>query len=66
MGSFLVRMALGQYELRDADDVMRLLAVMVRNKVADKARRKDVVRESDPVDEGRAGLVPSPEATPTP
>jgi RNA polymerase sigma-70 factor (ECF subfamily) len=64
MGSFFVRMALGQYELRDAEDVMRLLAVMVRNKVADKARRKDVVRESAPVDDDRAGLVPSPEAPP--
>jgi tetratricopeptide (TPR) repeat protein len=64
MGSFLVRMALGQYELRDAEDVMRLLAVMVRNKVAGKARRKDVLRESDPVDDERAGLVPAPEATP--
>ena len=64
MGSFLVRMALGQYELREAEDVMRLLPVMVRNKVAGKARRKDVLRESDPVDDERAGLVPSPEATP--
>jgi RNA polymerase sigma factor (sigma-70 family) len=64
MGSFFVRAALGQYELREPEDLLKLLAVMVRNKVAEKARRRDVVRESEPADGERAALVASPEASP--
>ncbi len=39
LASFFVRAALGQYDLRKADDLLRLLATMARNKVAGKRRR---------------------------
>ena len=51
MTSFFVRAALGQYELGQPEDLVKLLAVMVRNKVADKARRRDVARDGEPLDE---------------
>jgi RNA polymerase sigma factor (sigma-70 family) len=65
MGSFFVRMALGQYELDDPEELLKLLAIMVRNKVADRARRKDMVRDSEPLDGGAALQVASPEASPS-
>src|SRR5262245_15489321 len=34
LGSFFFRAALGEFELGSADDLLRLLATMVRNKVA--------------------------------
>ncbi len=40
LGSFFVRMALGQYEIDSQDDLLRLLATMVRNKVANQQRRR--------------------------
>ena len=61
MGSFFVRAALGQYEITGPEDLLRLLAVMVRNKVADKARRRDVAREGAPLDDV---VAPSPEPDP--
>lgn len=64
LGSFFVRAALGQYELARPEDMLRLLAIMVRNKVADKARRRDVARDGEPIDEARAAL-PSPEESPS-
>lgn len=64
MGSFFVRVALGQYELRGPEDLVKLLAVMVRNKVADKARRKDVARDGEPVDGEDAVQVAAPGAGP--
>ena len=40
LASFFVRAALGQYRLDTAEDLVKLLATMVRNKVVDKRRRK--------------------------
>lgn len=39
LASFFVRAALGQYDLTEPDDLLKLLAVMARNKVVNKARR---------------------------
>lgn len=64
MGSFFVRVALGQYELRDPEDLAKLLAVMVRNKVAEKARRRDVARDAVAADD-EALHVASPAASPS-
>lgn len=64
MGSFLVRAALGQYELDEPEDLARLLAVMARNKVAEKARRRDVARAGEDIDDAGADLV-SPDASPS-
>ncbi len=44
LASFFVRAALGQYDLRRPDDLLRLLATMARNKVADKTRRPGLDR----------------------
>lgn len=68
MASFFVRAALGQYELDTPDQLLRLLATMARNKLANQAHghraaRRDVRRE----DHGSAageGLA-SREATPS-
>jgi RNA polymerase sigma-70 factor (ECF subfamily) len=40
LGAFFVRASLGQFELDTPQDLLRLLAVMARNKVREKARRK--------------------------
>lgn len=40
MGSFLVRVAAGQYELDQPDQLPRLLVRMARNKLAEAARRQ--------------------------
>ena len=55
MASFFVRAALGQYELNTPDQLLRLLATMARNKLANQAHgqraaRRDVRR----VDYGEA------------
>jgi len=42
LASFFVRMALGQYDLEQPEDLLKLFAVMARNKVVNKARRMDV------------------------
>src|SRR5262245_31397596 len=42
LASFFVRVALGQYELSEPDDLLKLLAIMARNKVVNKARRMDL------------------------
>ena len=42
LASFFVRMALGQYDLEQPEDLLKLLAVMARNKVVNKARRMDL------------------------
>jgi RNA polymerase sigma-70 factor (ECF subfamily) len=39
MASFFVRAALGQYELKTPEDLLRLLGVMARNKATDQQRR---------------------------
>jgi DNA-directed RNA polymerase specialized sigma24 family protein len=41
LASFFVRVALGQYELSAPEDLLKLLAIMARNKVVNKARRID-------------------------
>ncbi len=38
LASFFIRAALGQYEISSPDDLLKLLAVMARNKVVNKAR----------------------------
>ena len=62
MANFFVRVALGQFELRSADDLIKLLAKMARNKLLNHveqhhAMRRDVRRmERVPIDEmGVAG-----------
>lgn len=47
LASFFVRAALGQYELNRPEDLLKLLAIMARNKLADKARRPSVERNAD-------------------
>jgi DNA-directed RNA polymerase specialized sigma24 family protein len=65
MGSFFVRVALGQYDLREPEDLARLLAVMARNKVAEKARRRDVARGGEDLDGEGAAAVAAPDASPS-
>jgi DNA-directed RNA polymerase specialized sigma24 family protein len=65
MGSFFVRVALGQYELRQPEDLVKLLAVMVRNKVAEKARRRDVIKEGEVLEDGRGLDAAAPDASPS-
>ena len=63
---FFVRVAAGQYDLREPDDLIKLLLTMTRNKVAEKMRRqhrlrRDSRRTVDGVEElGLAGRDPSP------
>jgi RNA polymerase sigma-70 factor (ECF subfamily) len=52
--SFFVRAAAGQYDLRDPEDLLNLLVVMARNKLASQARRI----HSRPPDSRRAGAGP--------
>src|SRR5262249_26048137 len=40
LGSFFVRAALGQYDLADPDQLLKLLAQMARHKVTDQMRRE--------------------------
>jgi RNA polymerase sigma factor (sigma-70 family) len=47
LASFFVRAALGQYDLRKPDDLLKLLATMARNKVVDKARHPELDRHAD-------------------
>jgi RNA polymerase sigma factor (sigma-70 family) len=44
MASFFVRAALGQYELNSPDQLLRLLATMARNKLANHAHRQRAAR----------------------
>jgi RNA polymerase sigma factor (sigma-70 family) len=41
---FFVRVATGQYDLKDPDDLIKLLLTMTRNKVAEKMRRQHRLR----------------------
>lgn len=66
--SFFVRAALGEYELNTAEDLLRLLAGMVRHKVASQARREHAqrrdLRRTEPSDTAvREAL--TPEASPS-
>jgi RNA polymerase sigma factor (sigma-70 family) len=65
MGSFFVRAALGQYDLQQPEDLIKLFAVIARNKVATKARRRDVVREGEPLDDALAAEARSPDESPS-
>jgi RNA polymerase sigma-70 factor (ECF subfamily) len=68
LASFFVRAALGQYELNRPEDLLKLLAVMARNKLADKARRPSVERRADrrvPLEELPDQAVTSSEGTPS-
>ncbi len=68
LASFFVRAALGQYELNRPEDLLKLLAVMARNKLADKARRPSVERDADrrvPLDELPDQAIASREGTPS-
>jgi RNA polymerase sigma factor (sigma-70 family) len=47
LASFFVRLAHGQYQLDRPEQLSRLLATMVRNKVASRARRADTTRRVD-------------------
>jgi RNA polymerase sigma-70 factor (ECF subfamily) len=63
--SFFARTALGQYQLHTQEDLLKLLVVMVRNKVATQARkrlqaRQDCSLEAAGVDEEAAASGPSP------
>jgi RNA polymerase sigma factor (sigma-70 family) len=44
LGTFFVRMAIGQYDLKEPDDLIKLLTTMTRNKVAEKMRRQHRLR----------------------
>jgi RNA polymerase sigma factor (sigma-70 family) len=66
-GSFFVRLGMGQYEITDESDLLRLLATMVRNKVVSKKRRRTLEQRDDVqviIKErhagNRAGSEPSP------
>lgn len=68
MASFFVRAALGQYELNSPDQLLKLLATMARNKLANQAHaqratRRDVRREQHGDDQAAAvadrGATPS-------
>ena len=41
---FFVRVAAGQYDLKEPDDLIKLLLTMTRNKVAEKMRRQHRLR----------------------
>src|SRR5215471_1041902 len=60
MAVFFVRVAAGQFELEGPEDLLKLLATMVRNKVIDHARRRKN-RADAAIDPEQ---VASPEATP--
>jgi RNA polymerase sigma-70 factor (ECF subfamily) len=44
MGSFFYRTALGQYDLKQPDDLIKLLVTMAQNKLTDQIRRKTTAR----------------------
>jgi RNA polymerase sigma-70 factor (ECF subfamily) len=48
LAGFFVRAALGQFDLRNPEDLLKLLATMARRKLATKARRSQVVRRDYP------------------
>jgi RNA polymerase sigma-70 factor (ECF subfamily) len=68
LGSFFVRAALGQYDLANPDQLLKLLAQMARHKVTDQVRRqragqRDVRRTAD--DTGAAAAIASVEPSPS-
>src|SRR5262249_11330376 len=67
MLSFFVRARLGQYDIAEPRELMRLLAGMARNKVAAQARRHAAERRDFRRVEGLAGAVATcaPDASPS-
>jgi RNA polymerase sigma-70 factor (ECF subfamily) len=68
LASFFVRVALGQYDLNQPEDLLKLLATMARNKLADQARRPSMARHADrrvPLEELPDHAVASREGTPS-
>jgi RNA polymerase sigma-70 factor (ECF subfamily) len=68
LASFFVRVALGQYELNTAEDLLKLLATMARNKVIDQARRRELEGDQErrvPVAELPEMALASGEASPS-
>jgi RNA polymerase sigma-70 factor (ECF subfamily) len=66
--SFFVRAALGEYELNTAEDLLRLLAGMVRHKVASQARREHAQRRDQrrtEADDTAVREALTPEASPS-
>src|SRR5215471_14278319 len=47
LASFFVRAALGQYELNEPEQLLKLLATMARNKLADHARQQQAGRRDN-------------------
>src|SRR5262245_36517325 len=69
LGSFFVRAALGQYDLQNPDQLLKLLAQMARHKVTDQVRRqragqRDLRRVTDDSQAAAnvAAVQPSPSA----
>ena len=66
LGTFFVRAAAGEYDLKGPDDLIRLLLTMTRNKVAEKMRRQHRLRRDSRRTVGGveeldlAGLDPTP------
>ena len=68
MASFFVRVSAGQFDLEEPDQLLRLLVVMTRHKLAKQERRHRAHRRDyrrleacDPADlEGRCATAPSP------
>jgi RNA polymerase sigma-70 factor (ECF subfamily) len=68
MASFFVRVAAGQFDLEQPDQLLRLLVVMTRRKLSNQARRHRAecrdYRRLEPCDpaylEGRSGSAPTP------
>lgn len=44
LGSFFVRAALGQFELEESEHLLKLLATMVRHKVAERVKHEKAIR----------------------
>src|SRR5262249_10205320 len=68
MGSFFVRAAAGQYDLDKPDQLVKLLVVMARNKLASQSRKAQVVRRKDQPSDPDSGGPPeimAPGASPS-
>ena len=68
MASFFVRAALGQYELNEPEQLLKLLATMARNKLANQARgQRAARRDARRVDDGAldAAEIAGPDASPS-
>jgi RNA polymerase sigma factor (sigma-70 family) len=55
MASFFLRAAAGQYDLNDPAQLVKLLTVMARNKLAAEARKMHVLRRTDSPTDGSPG-----------